>query len=412
MRILLLTGGLPYPLASGGAIRSFGIIHGLHAAGHEVTLLSFHDAERGTVPNATPLAELCARIETAPLPRRTPRQRLRDLMLSGQPDIAKRLDSDEFRHKLQMLLDETAFDLVQFDGLETAGYFSFVRQWLTRHNRTNTKLCYDSFNAEYVLQRLISQIDRKEFRRLPAAAYSFIQSNRIAYFERMICQEADFVIAVSEEDAEALRPFRPDRCVYVVPNGIFADDYANQREHLDLHGSPIIFTGKMDYRPNVDAMLWFTDAVLPLVTEQVPDARLYIVGQKPHSRLEGLRVKKNVEVTGWVAEVQPFLQAAEVYVAPLRMGSGTRLKILEAMASGCAVVATSTAASGLLPEAKRAMLIADDADSMAQAVITLLQDPAQRQALGDAARDAVRQYYDWSVLIPKLLAVYKEIGLG
>src|SRR5690606_1403615 len=112
----------------------------------------------------------------------------------------------------------------------------------------------------------------------------------------------------------------------------------------------------------------------------------------------------------WVAEVQPFLQAAQVYIAPLRMGSGTRLKMLEAMASGCAVVATTIAASGLSEDAKRVMLIADDADSMARAIIGLLQDSTRQHALGLHARKYVRQHYDWSVLIPRLLAIYKDVG--
>lgn len=405
MRILLLTGGLPYPPASGGAIRTYGIIHGLHNAGHEVALLSFHDDD--TTPASTPLAELCTHIDTAPLPRRAYRERLLDLALSGQPDLARRLDSDVFRQKLMRLLSENQFDLVQFEGLETADYLPLVRQL-----QPNAKLCYDAFNAEYMLQRVISQVDRREARRLPAAVYSLVQSHRIARFERTICREADFVIAVSPEDAEALRPFRADHCIYVIPNGVFTDDYCTDREHVDLRGKSIVFTGKMDYRPNVDAMLWFSDCVLPKVSEQVPDARLYIVGQKPHSRLEGLRTKDNIEVTGWVAEVQPFLQAADVYVAPLRMGSGTRLKMLEAMASGCAVVATSIAASGLLEDAKRVMVIADDVDSMARAIIGLLQDPSRQHTLGQNAREYVRQHYDWSVLIPRLLDIYKDVGVG
>src|SRR5690606_2240837 len=133
----------------------------------------------------------------------------------------------------------------------------------------------------------------------------------------------------------------------------------------------------MDYRPNVDAMQWFTGSVLPLIHERIPDARLYIVGQKPHASLQTLREMDQVEVTGWVAEIQPFLHAAGVYIAPLRMGSGTRLKILEAMAAGCAVVATSIAVAGLQAEARRAMIIADSEGNFANAVIRLLQDPSQ-----------------------------------
>ena len=112
---------------------------------------------------------------------------------------------------------------------------------------------------------------------------------------------------------------------------------------------------------------------LPLIRARCPDARLYIVGQKPHASLQTLREDDHVEITGWVAEVQPFLHAAQVYVAPLRMGSGTRLKILEAMAAGCAVVATSAAVAGLDAEARDALMIADSETDFADSVISLLE---------------------------------------
>jgi glycosyltransferase involved in cell wall biosynthesis len=200
--------------------------------------------------------------------------------------------------------------------------------------------------------------------------------------------------------------------VPVVTNGIFVDDYTESNEQLELGEHVLVFTGKMDYRPNVDAMAWFIETVLPLVQEQIPDTKLYIVGQKPHSRLETLRHKHNIEITGWVADVQPFLRGAGVYVAPLRMGSGTRLKILEAMAAGCAVVATSVAISGMKEEANKAMIVTDDIEAMAQEIITLLQKPEQRTLLGKKAQRFVKQYYDWPVLIPNLLKIYQEFHIG
>jgi polysaccharide biosynthesis protein PslH len=290
--------------------------------------------------------------------------------------------------------------------LEMAGYMPTVRL-----RQPKAKLCYDAHNAEFALQQAIFDVERQVPRRLPQAAYSLIQARRIAYFERGVCQMADCVIAVSDEDAEALRPFRRDKRVEVMPNGVFADDYAVDLPHVDLGENVLVFTGKMDYRPNIDAMRWFTGSVLPRVREQIPDTKLYIVGQKPHRSLEALRDQPGVEITGWVQEVQPFLQAADVYVAPLRMGSGTRLKILEAMAAGCAVVATSTAASGL-KDVRESLILTDGETGFAEAIVSLLQDPARRQALGTAAKRAVKQHYDWSVLIPCLLKIYKDVGLG
>lgn len=405
MDVLMLTPALPYPPHQGGALRNYGIIHGLHAAGHRIRLLSF-SSENG-VSHATPLDELCTQVKVIPTPARTASQRLRDLFTSSQPDLARRLHSQQFANCLTEILQHHRFDLVQFEGLEMAGYLPIVQQ-----HQPGAKLCYDAHNAEYRLQQVIFEVDRSQPRRWPAALYSWIQARRIAHFERATCQQVDGVLAVSDEDAAALRLFRPDDSVAVIPNGIFADKYQITQEQLNLGPHVLTFTGKMDYRPNVDAMLWFTAEVLPLIHDEIPDARLYIVGQKPHRRLENLRDRDHIALTGWVNDVTPFLHAADVYVAPLRMGSGTRLKILEAMAAGCAIVATSLAAAGLPDHVRKALVIADDAPHMAKAITGLLHDEPHRRTLGEAARAAVYDHYDWSVLIPRLLAVYEEMGLG
>ena len=406
MRALLLTPALPYPPHQGGALRNYGILRGLHDAKHEISLFSFHDGSLAV--DATPLPEICERIITVTPPARSIAHRLRDLALTRQPDLVRRLETSEARDRLRALLTSSRFDLIQFEGLEMAIYLPLARQY-----QPNAKLIYDAHNAEYALQNTIASVEEQSRKRLAAAIYSRVQARRIARFERAICAQADGVIAVSGEDADALKPFRADRQVYVVPNGIFVDHYTDPpQRRLELGEHVLVFTGKMDYRPNVDAMQWFTGSVLPLIHERIPDARLYIVGQKPHASLQTLREMDQVEVTGWVAEIQPFLHAAGVYIAPLRMGSGTRLKILEAMAAGCAVVATSIAVAGLQAEARRAMIIADSEGDFANTVIRLLQDPAQRQKLGGEARTIVRKYYDWSALIPCLLDIYGEIGVG
>jgi polysaccharide biosynthesis protein PslH len=406
MQILIVTGNLPYPPHQGGALRSYGIIHGLYQAGHEITLLSFHDKTDGVAAESTPLANYCVQIETITPPTRSKLDRLRDLFFSRQPDIARRLYSDDFYACLQQLIAEKSFDLIQFQGIEVACYLPLLKRKGIR-----AKLCYDAFNAEAALQRLIFQVDRGDVRRWAAAAYSLIQAQRITHYERTICQQADAVIAVSTEDANILRQYRPDKRVGVVTNGIFVDDYQDASEQLDLGEHVLVFTGKMDYRPNVDAMIWFTDNVLPLVQAHLHDTKLYIIGQKPHPRLEKLRSRHQIEISGWVQDVQPFLKGASVYVAPLRMGSGTRLKILEAMAAGCAVVATPIAISGMRAEAHTALIVTEKAEKMAQEIIHLLQNPTQRVTLGKSAQEFVKRYYDWPVLIPNLLKIYEELGL-
>jgi glycosyltransferase involved in cell wall biosynthesis len=409
MKILIITMQLSDPPASGGAIRVLGVIKGLHEAGHQVSLMAFATDEEKQ--QAVRLSALCETIITVPPPQpRSKTRRLRDLLLTRQPDIAFRFYDPAFEQRLRQLLAEQQFDLIQIEAIEAACYLPIAIA-----ASPAAKIVFDTFNAEYVLQRVIADIDRRELKRLPAALYSWIQSRRIRRYEAEMCRLSDAVIAVSPEDADALRIFRVDGKISIVPSGIIVQDYAKQvdetRDRDNLPSNRLVFTGKMDYRPNVDAMLWFAEDILPLIRHQLPNIQVDIVGQQPHTRLQRLTEDNRIQLTGRVESVIPYLQAAGVYIAPLRMGSGTRLKLLEAMACGCAIVATSTAAAGLLPEVKASMRIADDPAGFAAQVIDLLQHPEQRDTLGTEAQRQVRAHYDWSVLIPMLLNAYREIGL-
>lgn len=405
MQILMLTPALPWPPMSGAAIRNYGILRGLAGAGHSVTLFSF--AEPGQDPAAGPLAQHCSHIETFTPPARSRTDRLRSLLFSTRADIEGRLWSEQLAKRLQQILQEKSFDVIQLEGIEFAAYLPVVQEaGLAAH------LVFDAHNAEAELQRAIYRIDRGHLARWPQALYSYIQSRRIARVERLLCHTARCVVAVSDEDAALLRTCRDDGRVYVMPNGIDTDLYNTPAEQIDLGPHALVFTGKMDYRPNVDAVMWFAQAVLPRIQAAVPEATFTVVGQKPHPALLPLHGQQGISITGRVDSILPYLHAAAVYVAPLRMGSGTRLKILEAAAAGQCVVATGLAASGLRAELRSAMIIREDTETLATAIVQLLQNPQQRRELGSRARDLVRQYYDWSVLVPHLLEAYRETGLG
>jgi glycosyltransferase involved in cell wall biosynthesis len=148
--------------------------------------------------------------------------------------------------------------------------------------------------------------------------------------------------------------------------------------------------------------------VLPRVQAAAPAARFVIVGQRPHRRLDRLRNDPSIEMTGWVADVRPYIARAVVYVAPLRIGGGTRLKLLEAMAMGKAVVTTRLGAEGYPVTDGRELLLADTPADFAAAVINLLDAPERRLALGQAGRRFVEQRYDWRVITPLIEAVYEH----
>lgn len=404
MRILFLTSQIPYPPISGGPLRVYGLLDGLHAAGYTPDLLTFID-KASPDPATTPLANLCGHITTVPTPRRSGKERLRDLLRYSQPDLARRFYSAAYAQALRVQLAAHPYRLIHIQSLEMAVYLPLIREAAPQ-----AKIIYDAYNAEYELQRLIYAVDRRNLARLPAALYSFIQWRRLLRFEREVCHAADRVIAVSEADAEALGRLTPGKMPIIVPNGIYTAEYSQSAQRLELGSAALLFTGTMNYRPNVDAMLWFVENVLDRVRQAVPEARLFIVGNKPHNRLDGIRRRKDVEITGYVQDVTPFLHGAAVYVAPLRMGSGTRLKLLQAMAARCAIVSTPVGALGLSITNGREMLLAEDPITFAQAVIGLLRDPAERAMLGKAAQELAQTRYDWSQIVPCLLNLYTEMG--
>jgi sugar transferase (PEP-CTERM/EpsH1 system associated) len=402
-RILFLTPQLPFPLYQGTAIRNFGLIDGLAKRGHRITLVSFVEANQPPVAD-TPLSDLCERVLTCPVPARSKVRRLADLAL-GRVDMARRLWSAEFLKVLRNLLDAESFDVIHFEGIEMASYLSHVADLVEQ--QPGTMLIYDAHNCEYALQRRIARQDRQQIRRLHAAVYSTIQAKRLERLEAAICRRVDHVFAVSEADAEQLADLKQGAPITVIPNGIRVDDYQGAEEIADVPHPALVFTGKMDFRPNVDAVLWFAQDILPLVREQVPGAHFVIVGQKPHKRLDLLRSRPAVTLTGFVESVEPFINAADVYVAPLRMGSGTRLKLLQAMAMRRAIVSTRLGAEGLDAEDGVHLRLADIAEAFAQAIVSLLADDERRQALGEQALAHVRAYYDWPVIIPTVEEAYR-----
>jgi glycosyltransferase involved in cell wall biosynthesis len=414
MKLLLLTPQLPYPPQQGTSLRNYHIIRGL-AGEHEITLLSFLE-EGQTATSATlsagepaqiaPLIDLCKRIETVPLPSRSPGKRLRQLLTTRQPDMAHRLYSPAFNGRLQHLLTKTHFDIVQIEGIELARMIEIIRQASPK-----TKVVFDNHNAETELQRRNMLTDLRQPRRWLAAAYSWVQARRLASFERWACEQADWVTAVSQTDQQHLQSLisqSPNLPISVIPNCIDTTLYQDLTALGDLSGLSydLVFSGKMDYRPNVDAVLWFADAVWPGIKAARPSTTWAIVGQKPHPRLDHLREWEGITVTGWVADVRPYLAGARVFIMPFRVGSGTRLKLIEAMAAGKAIVSTRIGAEGFAVADGRELVLADGAGEMGTAVLHLLQNPAERARLGQAARQFAAAY-DWRVVIPQFNEVYR-----
>jgi glycosyltransferase involved in cell wall biosynthesis len=226
--------------------------------------------------------------------------------------------------------------------------------------------------------------------------------------ERHYLRLADRVLTVSETDREAFAPFIEPEKLAVIPTGVDVDYF--QPMPVDETTNSLVFTGSMDWLPNEDAILYFVEAILPLIKQQCPQVSLKVVGRSPSRKLQALADReKSIRLTGWVEDIRPFVARGSICVVPLRIGGGTRLKIFEAMAMGKAVVSTTVGAEGLPVQPGENILLADTPDDFASSVVTLLRDPAERKRLGAAARALVHENYGWPKVAEKFARILQNV---
>jgi sugar transferase (PEP-CTERM/EpsH1 system associated) len=406
MKLLFLTPQLPYPPRQGTTLRNFNLIRCL-AQTHTIDLFTLL-APGEALAEDSPLRKLCGRIVTAPQPVRSTRVRAVDTLRSHLPDMALRLADPAAGRAVDGMIRAGNYDVVQAEGIEMARYALRAK----RLGKDAPRIVFDNHNAEYLLQKRAALVDLRYPKRWAAALYSLVQWQKLRRFEERVCRAADAVVVVSGPDQEALRRLHPSIDAVVAPNGVDLNGYTPQPLGADPAQPVLVFTGKMDYRPNVDAVLWFVGQVLPLIQVAVPAVHLQVVGMNPHARLDVLHSHPAVTLTGAVDDPRPFVRDAAVYVVPMRVGGGTRFKVLEAMAAGKAIVSTSLGVEGIGVAHEREMLIANRPTDFAAQVVRLLRDqrdggPLSR-GLGNAAYAFVEREYTWQHIIPRLEAIYQQ----
>ncbi|MCS7251194.1 MAG: glycosyltransferase [Anaerolineae bacterium] len=401
--ILFLAPELPDPPNKGGSIRAFHVLRRL-ARLAPVGVLAL--TERADEPPAV-WRSLADEVFLFPWCPRSLWIRLQQFLFSSCPDLAFRYRTAALVDALKRLLAQRPIRAIHIEGLEMAWA---VEDLLDLPPGARPMLVLDELNAEYRLQERLFQTDRGDPRRWLSAFYSGIQSRRLRHYEARIVRRVDRVIAVSEPDARDLETLGTSRSPVVAPNGVETVFFHPAAvEPLPLGDPAFVFTGSMDYRPNIDAVEWLARGIWLAVRSALPEAQLYLVGRRPSQVVRRLQEIPGVHVVGEVPDVRPYLAGATVYVAPLRAGGGTRLKILEAMAMGKAIVSTPMACDGLAVIDGEHVWLADG-EAFAAAMITLARDPARRKALGEAARRLAVTRYDWErTLLPLELLYQREI---
>ncbi len=407
MRLLFLTPQFPDPPHQGATLRNYNLIRWL-ARGHSLSLFSM--LAPGDDPAASALTPLLQALVTAAQPARPPARRLADLLLRPLPDMALRLWDAGALAALRDHLHRCPPDLIQVEGIEMAPYLFALRAG----GVPLPPVLYDAHNAETLLQRRAALADLRQPRRWPAALYSAIQTLKLARYERRVLRAVAAVTAVSQPDAAALRRLAPGCDPAILPNGVDLAAYDPTAPYPTPYppdgAAQLLFTGKMDFRPNVDGVLWFVRRVLPLLHDQGLRPHFWIVGKNPHPRLHELRGRADVTLTGFVPDVRPYLAHADLYVAPLLAGGGTRLKIMEAMAMARPIIATRLAAEGFPVIDGEHLVLADDPPAFARGCQALLADRATAAAMAARGRAFVARDYDWPRLLPGLEQLHSQLA--
>ncbi len=411
MKVLFLAPYLPYPPRGGGQLRIFHLLR-LAAERHDVHLLTLVHGDPSSAGNAAALArlrELCA-VDAVPAPVHTSTRRLRALTLSTLPDMVLRGHEPRFTIAHRSLLPRERFDIVQAESIEMAQYgrpVAHAGKPYQRHGQLPL-FCYDAFNAEYVLQRRAFLTDLRHPRKLPAAAYSLLQWRKLLRYERGLARNFDLVLAVSEPDRRIIQRASPDVPIAVVPNGVDTDFFQFRHPRsvhraASEHRPYLLFTGTLDFRPNIDAVRWFVDAIWPRVRTRSPGLEFCVVGQRPAPDIMALSSSPGVRVVGPVEDVRPWFEGASAYVLPMRVGGGVRLKLLETFAMGLPCVTTSLGAEGLAGlKAGMHALVEDTPDGFATAIERLLADRPLARRLAESGRRLVVLDYDWRAVARRM----------
>jgi glycosyltransferase involved in cell wall biosynthesis len=398
--VLVLTGALPFPLVTGAKIRTFNLLSAL-ADQFAVELLTVitDPGERAGVETIERTGIICHTIMRRGGAGRYGRARdALEAFFGHDPYIVRHYTFADYRRRLDELLAAKRYDVIHCDALSMTGNLRGLdrnRLILTQHNIEQHIWHGYVAHARTPLARLFYQNQYRKVRRLEAALDDIY----------------GYVVTVSEDDKRALADSYPADRIVVVENGV---DPAAYRTELPVDKrSGVIFTGSLDWYPNIDGLTWFAQSIHQHIIASVPDCRVSIVGRRPASALQAtLAGKPGVAVIPDVPQIQPYLHAARVMMVPLRIGGGSRLKILEAMAAGVPVVSTGKGAEGLAVTPGENIIIEDDPRQFAAAVVRLLHDDVLHAEITRRGWELVSSRYSWEQVARPLARLWNRVAGG
>ena len=395
MRILFLAFELPYPLDRGGRIKSYHYLQAL-AKRHDVTLVALSRSLSEQQHLEVLTAEL-ADAHLVPIDIALTRKvRLAVMGLSRwKPFVISLYTSKEMARLLRELMTGTPFDVIYADHLHMAQYVP---------KNTSAFTVLDQHNIE-------TAILRRFFKNQPwgpAKAFAWWDWKRMEQYEMSVCRDFDLILATTPVDADLIRPWmRADQRLEVMPIGVDVQYFAPSPRPLAT--CTIVSVGTMSWQPNSEGLLWFCREILPLARAKVPDLRLQVIGDRPPPAVRRLSSDAQIEVLGKVDDIRPYMANSAALIVPLRVGSGMRVKILNAMAIGLPVVSTSIGCEGIAVTHGRDILIADEPLDFARAIVDVVSNGELQEHLSSAGRALVMERYAWPVIYDQIGKVFVDI---
>jgi len=402
LKILFLSNRGLLPIKDGHTRRSYNILKGL-AEKHQVYFLSFYETpEEIDIKNVKELESFCQKVEFHPSPSKKISipmlARLIRSLFSRDPYTIWRHYSKPFLKRVNELITSGEFDLVHCDILPLA---------YAVRNKNGIFRSITDHDVSYLKCLRICEGSRN----LALKAFLRLEAWRLKKLESKIFKEVDVGIVVSELDKKILQKLCPEGRFVVIENGVDLEKFKPTNEKVNP--STLLWLGGFDHYPNKEGMYYFLENVYPRIKHKLPDIRLDIIGGGITNKLKRFAcVDNSIRLLGYVNDPFPYIQKASVFIVPILSGGGTRLKVLEAMSAGKAIVTTTIGCEGIAGENGTHYIIVNAPKDFVDAVVRIIGDPDLRNKLGDNASQLIERKYDWKIITQKLDKIYKEILSG
>jgi len=394
MKILMLTPYLPYPLLSGGQIRTYNLLKNLRKK-HQITLFSFirEDKEKQHIQE---LEKYCFRVKVF---KRRPAWSWKNILLAGFSPFPFVMISTylslSVRNAIARELSVNNYDLIHAEPF----------YMMPNIPRTNIPKLLVEQTIEYLVYKKF--VDNFTFK--PIKPFMYFDVFKLKLWEKYYWKKATSLIAMSEEDKKIMMQAVPGQTIDVVANGVDID-FFDKKDKKEPSQPTVLFVGNFKWLPNKDAAKFLTYKIWPKIKKRMSQAKLWIVGKNPTAEIINLSKKKDVQVDANIEDIRDAFGNASILLAPIRNGRGTKYKVLEAMASRLPVVTTPLGIEGLDVKAGKQVLVAKNADLLMKKTVKLLKNQKMEKKLSKAAYRLVKEKYNWKLISDSLDRVYKKIG--